>query len=491
MKVLITGGTGTISSGLVKESVRRGFDTYAITRGNHSYKNIDGATYITGNVWDRESFLYEIKDMHFDVVVECLVFNPLQLEYSLTSFFNLYEHYIFISTAVMEVPSYDGTVTEDSILDYNGREYVRNKIACEELLTTYFKGRKEHYTIIRPFFTYGAWHLRYGVDSTFDEYANIYRIKNNKPVICFNTFKVPVVNIEDFSRGAIALFNNPLAYGEAFHIAEKGKETTWEEVYQLVAKSLITDAIIIHLPSLLFKMFVHKRYEAIVGERGRNYSIVDNKIKSVAPDFGQKISNEIGIRNTVANIVDEYESNDKPRDVEYQLGIEDAIIHAYNRDLIIAEEKNMVEAYFENIDSVFDREIIKRTNNKFQEFYDVLIKWFQLKQKGQEIGDFLKQNGYHSVAIYGMNELGKTLYKDLDTYGLSIPYCIDLRAEDVCKDLSIKVILPEEYSNACDVDTVIVTAIHYYEDIFLQMWKSNKDIPILSLEFIIDEILCV
>lgn len=32
MRVLITGGTGTISSGLVNESVNRGYDTYAITR---------------------------------------------------------------------------------------------------------------------------------------------------------------------------------------------------------------------------------------------------------------------------------------------------------------------------------------------------------------------------------------------------------------------------------------------------------------------------
>ncbi|SHI69795.1 NAD-dependent epimerase/dehydratase family protein [Pseudobutyrivibrio xylanivorans] len=489
MNVLITGGTGTISSGLVRESVRRGFNTYAITRGNHSHKNIEGATYITGNVWDRDSYLDGIKNIHFDVVVECLVFNPLQLEYSLASFCDICDQYIFISTAVLEIPSDNSTVSEDSALDYGGREYVRNKIACEELLATYFKKKKEKYTIVRPFFTYGAYHIRYGVDSSYDEYANIYRIKSKKPLICFKTYKVPFVNIEDFSRGVVSLFKNSLAYGEVFHIAEQGKETTWEEVYKLVAKSLDTDAYVIHLPKLLFQMFVPRRYEAIIGERGRNYSVIDNKLKKAVPGFSQLISNEIGIANTVGKIVDEYKANELPRDEEYQLGIEDAIIHAYNRQLITQEEKEMVEKYFEKTDSFLDEKNVKRTKSKLQEFYDVLIKWIGLKQKKQEIGEFLKHNGFDTVAIYGMKELGKTLYNDLKLCGMTIPYCIDARVDDVCKDVATTVITPDEYSDACDVDVVIVTAIHYYEDIFLQLWKKKKDIPILSLEFIIDEML--
>ena len=489
MNVLITGGTGTISSGLVSECVKRGFNTYAITRGNRFYKNIEGATYITGNVWDRDSFLDEIRNMHFDVVVECLVFNTIQLEYSLASFCDICDQYIFISTAVIEIPSDDGYVSEDSVLDNNGRAYVRNKIACEDFLTTYFKGKKGKYTIVRPFFTYGAYHIRYGADSPYDEYANIYRIKRKKPVICFKSFNIPLVNLEDFSRGVVALFKNPLAYGEAFHIAEKGKETTWEEVFRLVAKSLDTDVNIIHLPLILFKMFVPKRYEAIMGERGRNYSVIDNKLKKAVPNFCQQISNEIGIANTVKNIVNEYKINNLPRDVEYQLGIEDALIHGYNRNLIALEEKELVEKYFEKTDSFLDGQIVKRTRSKLQEFYEVLIKWIELKQKKQEIGDFLKQNGFGTVAIYGMKELGELLYDDLELSGMEVPYCIDARADYVCKDLSTKVIRPDDYSDACDVDVVIVTAIHYYEDIFLQLWKRKKCSPILSLEFIIDEML--
>jgi len=42
MKVLVTGGTGTISSGIVKKCQEDGIEVYAITRGNNNARNIKG-----------------------------------------------------------------------------------------------------------------------------------------------------------------------------------------------------------------------------------------------------------------------------------------------------------------------------------------------------------------------------------------------------------------------------------------------------------------
>ena len=55
MRVLITGGTGTISSGLVKECVDRdGYEVFAITRGNNKSRNVDNVKYIYADVWNTE-----------------------------------------------------------------------------------------------------------------------------------------------------------------------------------------------------------------------------------------------------------------------------------------------------------------------------------------------------------------------------------------------------------------------------------------------------
>lgn len=86
MRVLITGGTGTISSGLVNESVNRGYDTYAITRGSNNLRNIDGANYLHADIWNEKDVYSVLENIKFDVVVECLAYDIKQLEISLRNF---------------------------------------------------------------------------------------------------------------------------------------------------------------------------------------------------------------------------------------------------------------------------------------------------------------------------------------------------------------------------------------------------------------------
>ena len=95
MKVLITGGTGTISSGLVKECVSKKYETYAITRGLNNSRNIAGATYLKCDVWNVDEMSKVLEDNQFDVVVECLAYNVKQLQISLTNFASKTKQYIF------------------------------------------------------------------------------------------------------------------------------------------------------------------------------------------------------------------------------------------------------------------------------------------------------------------------------------------------------------------------------------------------------------
>ena len=99
MRVLITGGTGTISSGLVNESVNRGYDTYAITRGSNNLRNIDGANYLHADIWNEKDVYSVLENIKFDVVVECLAYDIKQLEISLRNFSSRCSQYVFVSTA--------------------------------------------------------------------------------------------------------------------------------------------------------------------------------------------------------------------------------------------------------------------------------------------------------------------------------------------------------------------------------------------------------
>ena len=120
---------------------------------------------------------------------------------------------------------------------------------------------------------------------------------------------------------------------------------------------------------------------------------------------------------------------------------------------------------------------------KFHEFYSILLQWVHMHNEGKKIGAYLKKCGYHTVAIYGMKELGEELLYELKDSEVEVKYAIDRNADELCSD-ACHVYRPEEELEP--VDAVIVTAVHWYDDIERDM-KKRVSCPILSLEDIVYE----
>ncbi len=120
--------------------------------------------------------------------------------------------------------------------------------------------------------------------------------------------------------------------------------------------------------------------------------------------------------------------------------------------------------------------------NKLVEFYDVLIQWLKIIHNGRHISEYLLSKGYKKIAIYGMKELGVALLEDLKDTGVEVMYGIDRDAELL--NVSARMCRVEDDFEP--VDAVIVTAIHYFEDIEREL-KTKIDCPILSLEEVVFE----
>lgn len=117
---------------------------------------------------------------------------------------------------------------------------------------------------------------------------------------------------------------------------------------------------------------------------------------------------------------------------------------------------------------------------KMKEFYELLIAWLTLKQENKSLSDYFTKNNYKTVAIYGMKELGERLLEELQGSEIEIKYIIDRNADEIYSDLDIYT--PDDELE--DVDVVVVTAIHYFDEIEAEM--SNKmSCPIISLEDVI------
>ena len=50
---------------------------------------------------------------------------------------------------------------------------------------------------------------------------------------------------------------------------------------------------------------------------------------------------------------------------------------------------------------------------KYRAYYNMLNQWMVLKQEGKSLEKYFIDNGYKTVAIYGMGEMGNRLYEEL------------------------------------------------------------------------------
>lgn len=123
---------------------------------------------------------------------------------------------------------------------------------------------------------------------------------------------------------------------------------------------------------------------------------------------------------------------------------------------------------------------VEDENMKFHEFYSLLLQWVHMHNEEKSIGAYLKKCGYHTVAIYGMKELGEELLYELKDSEIEVKYAIDRNADELYAETDVH--HPDEELEP--VDAVIVTAVHWFDDIERDM-KKRLNCPILSLEDVV------
>ena len=307
MKVLITGGTGTISSGLVKESVKRGYDTFAITRGNNNSRNIEGANYIHGDIWNSNEICFLLNEMKFDVVVECLAYNVEQLKISLENFSSKCQQYVFISTAAIYNRQGEKRIVEADEKSFTEWNYTREKIECEKYLKDYSEKTGLKYTIVRPTVTYGDFRIPFPIATRSPGWTFFQRMLDGKPLLASNNVKFSVIHIDDFSKAVVGLFGNEKAYNEDFHITDKKNDIYWDDVIKLAGKVLGVNPKIIHVNQDVIKKAYPSIYDEIAYHKNTTQLFDDTKLKATV-EFEASISIEDGIQRIIASMKNEFES---------------------------------------------------------------------------------------------------------------------------------------------------------------------------------------
>jgi len=125
---------------------------------------------------------------------------------------------------------------------------------------------------------------------------------------------------------------------------------------------------------------------------------------------------------------------------------------------------------------------LSETNQRFVMYYDITNIWLKLKNHNIKLADYLKHNGYHKVAIYGIGKMGQRLYEELNNSPVEVSYFIDQKVDKFDNKDVVKI---EDISKMEPVDAVIITPIYSYDVIENAILATGIDYPILSLEEVV------
>lgn len=117
-----------------------------------------------------------------------------------------------------------------------------------------------------------------------------------------------------------------------------------------------------------------------------------------------------------------------------------------------------------------------------QELKKILALWLEERDKGKVLHTYFEERNFYKIAIYGMAELGRLLYRELKKTNIEVVYCIDIKAETL--NLGMPIVKPEEVEK--NVDVIVVTPVYHFAGIFdVLNERLDGSVPIIGLDEII------
>lgn len=305
MKILLIGGTGTISSAITRQLSAEGHDLWLLNRGNRKNEVPTSVRQVIVDIDNTEEVLRQIDGELFDAVCEFIGFLPSQVERDIHLFKGRTRQYVYISSAsAYNKPAASHVIVEGTALANPYWEYSRNKIACEDLLMKAYREEGFPVTIVRPSHTYCERAVPVSVHGPKGSWPVLKRMIDGKPVIVHGDGSSlwTLTWNEDFARGFIGLLGNPKAIGEPFQIMSD-ESLTWNQIYQCVANALGVDFKPYHVASDFLSAVAPEPYDFtgnLLGDKAVTVVFDCAKLKRAVPGFQATVRFDEGVRCCVA-----------------------------------------------------------------------------------------------------------------------------------------------------------------------------------------------
>lgn len=119
-------------------------------------------------------------------------------------------------------------------------------------------------------------------------------------------------------------------------------------------------------------------------------------------------------------------------------------------------------------------------------YCELFNKWLLIRNRKESLDSYFVKHGISNIALYGYNHLARRLGEELglETACTKVMYYMDQKVPFTESGEQIK----REIDKSVDVDAIVVAAVAYFDEIKAAL-VSVTDVPVLSLEEIIDTVL--
>lgn len=320
MRILLLGGTGTLSYDVLGASLRAGHAVSIINRGNNNDGVDPAVTIYRADLCHGASVTAALGGATFDVVVDFFSRSAADIECLFPRLAVGCRQYVFISSACVykrSAASADA-ITETTAKPNPGWAYNTAKYAAEQALVTQ-AGRCAgvSYTIVRPYITYNVRRVPFGLAPAHRYHRTlIERARSGKPLfvwddgatVCTLTYSA------DFARALTGLFLNPRAMNEDYNIT--GDHTcTWRDMLDALYRCLGVSPNIVSLTSQQIVRALPEYRGELLGDRSLHAVFDNSKVKAAVPG----LSLDTPLDEGLSRVVEHYDrSDDYQYDYRYE-----------------------------------------------------------------------------------------------------------------------------------------------------------------------------
>ncbi len=291
-KILVIGGTGTISSPIVERlSENREFKVIVLNRGNRNKGLPERVDSLTCDYNDTDS-MKRVLDSYYDVVINFILFTPEQAKRDVELFTGRVGQYIFISTVASRNHELTCLIDEESLAGNRFGDYGKNKGLAEDVFTA----SDLPYTIVRPSQTYSEDRFPLSVKGK-SYWPVIQRMIDGKEVIVHGDGQSvwASTHADEFAELFVSVVGHDASINEVYQIMNDTPHT-WDDVYREFAKQLNVEYKPVYISKDILKK--SRKYDLMTSVQGDKHfsNIYDvSKIKALNPGFEFKIGLKEGV----------------------------------------------------------------------------------------------------------------------------------------------------------------------------------------------------